>query len=101
MHADAEEAAAGRWPLFAPWLHTYALPTFAVLAVAVAALWRLAGWLYEVEDYAASTIAHARRILSAALRAQAARHPRAADVDAAPRRRFGLAFESRPPPLPA
>ena len=101
VHADAEEAAAGRWPLFAPWLHTYALPTFAVLAVAVAALWRLAGWLYEVEDYAASTIAHARRILSAALRAQAARHPRAADVDAAPRRRFGLAFESRPPPLPA
>jgi hypothetical protein len=101
IHADAEEAAAGRWPLFAPWLHTYALPTFAVLAVAVAALWRVAGWLYEVEDYAVSTIARARRILWAALRAQPLPHPRAGDDDAAPRRRFGIAFESRPPPLPA
>jgi hypothetical protein len=101
VHADAEEAAAGRWPLLAPWLHTYALPTFAVLAVAVAALWRVAGWLYDVEDYAVSTMARARRILSAAFRAQAEPHPRAADADAAPRRRFGLAFESRPPPLAA
>ena len=101
VHADAEEAAAGRWPLLAPWLHTYALPTFAVLAVAVAALWRVAGWLYEVEDYAASTIDRARRILNAAFGAIATPHPHAADTDAAPRRRFGLAFESRPPPLPA
>jgi len=101
VHADAEEAAAGRWPLLAPWLHTYALPTFAVLAVAVAALWRVAGWLYEVEDYAASTIDRARRILSAAFGALPVPHPHAADNDAAPRRRFGLAFESRPPPLRA
>jgi hypothetical protein len=101
VHADAEEAAAGRWPLLAPWLHTYALPTFAVLAVAVAALWRVAGWLYDVEDYAVSTMARARRILSAAFRAQTAAHPRAVGADTAPRRRFGLAFESRPPPLPA
>jgi len=100
VHADADQAAAGRWPLFAPWLHTYALPTFAVLAVAVAALWRVARWLYEVEDYAVSTIARARRILSAAFHAQVPPHPRAGD-DAAPRRRFGIAFESRPPPLPA
>ena len=100
VHADAEEAAAGRWPLFAPWLHTYALPTFAVLAVAVAALWRVAGWLYEVEDYAVSTIARAHRIIAAAFHAQLAPHPRAGD-DAAPRRRFGIVFESRPPPLPA
>jgi hypothetical protein len=99
VHADAEEAAAGRWPLLAPWLHTYALPTFAVLAVGVAALWRVAGWLYEVEDYAASTMAHARRILSAAFRAVVPPQPRAADEDAGPRRRFGLAFESRPPPF--
>ena len=54
VQSDAEEAAAGRWPLLAPWLHTYALPVFAVLAVAVAALWRVAGWLYDVEEYAAS-----------------------------------------------
>jgi hypothetical protein len=101
IHADAEEAAAGRWPLFAPWLHTYALPTFAVLAVAVAALWRVAGWLYEVEDYAVRTVARARRILWAALRAQPSPHRRAGGDDAAPRRRFGIAFESRPPPLPA
>ena len=101
VHADAEEAAAGRWPLLAPWLHTYALPTFAVLAVAVAALWRVAGWLYEVEDYAASTIDRARRILSAAFGALPSPHPHAADTDAAPRRRFGLSFESRPPPLRA
>ena len=101
VHSDAEEAAAGRWPLLAPWLHTYALPTFAVLAVAVAALWRVAGWLYAVEDYAASTIDRACRILNAAFGALALPHPRAADTDAAPRRRFGLAFESRPPPLVA
>ena len=101
VHSDAEEVAAGRWPLLAPWLHTYALPTFAVLAVAVAALWRLTGWLYDVEDYAGSTIERARRILGAAFRAQTAPHPRAGDDDAAPRRRFGLAFESRPPPLSA
>jgi hypothetical protein len=101
VHADAEEAAEGRWPLLAPWLHTYALPTFAVLAVAVAALWRVAGWLYDVEDYAASTIDRARRILSAAFGALPSPHPHAADTDAAPRRRFGLAFESRPPPLRA
>ncbi len=101
VHADAEEAAAGRWPLLAPWLHTYALPTFAVLAVAVAALWRVAGWLYDVEDYAASTIDRARRILSAAFGALPVPHPHAAGTDAAPRRRFGLAFESRPPPLRA
>ncbi len=101
VHADAEEAAAGRWPLLAPWLHTYALPTFAVLAVVVAALWRVAGWLYEVEAYAASTIDRARRILSAAFGALPSPHPHSADTDAAPRRRFGLAFESRPPPLRA
>jgi hypothetical protein len=100
VHADADSIAAGGWPVFDPWLHTYALPVFAVLAVVAAACWRVAGWLYEVEDYAVRTIARARRILSAAFRAQPSPHPRAGD-DAAPRRRFGLAFESRPPPLPA
>ena len=30
---DTESVVAGRWPLLAPWLHTYALPVFALLAV--------------------------------------------------------------------
>ena len=30
VHADADSLAAGRWHLLAPWLHTYALPVFAV-----------------------------------------------------------------------
>jgi hypothetical protein len=77
------------------------LPVFAVLAVAIALVWRFASWLYEVEEYAVRTIARVRRILDAALRALARyAHARASD-DTAPRRRFGLSFESRPPPLPA
>jgi len=99
VHADAEGLADGRWPLLAPWLHTYALPVFAVLAVAVAAVWRLAGWLYEVEEHAERLFARVRRLLVAALPLPPHR-PRAGD-ESAPRRRFGLAFESRPPPLPA
>lgn len=101
VHADADGIAQGRWPLLAPWLHTYALPVFAVLALGIAVVWRFASWLYEVEDYAVRTIARVRRILDAALRAsKRCAHARPAD-DTAPRRRFGLSFESRPPPLPA
>jgi hypothetical protein len=101
VHADADGIAAGRWPLFAPWLHTYALPIFAGLAFAITIVWRFATWLYEVEEYAVRTIARVRRILTAALTPSTRpAHSRAAD-DAAPRRRFGLSFESRPPPLPA
>jgi len=100
VHADVDGAAGG-WPLFAPWLHTYSLPIFAGLAFVVAFVWRFASWLYEVEEYAVRTIARVRRILTAALTPSTRRaHSRAAD-DAAPRRRFGLSFESRPPPLPA
>jgi hypothetical protein len=101
VHADADGIAAGRWPLLAPWLHTYALPIFAGLAFVIALVWRFASWLYEVEDYGVRTIARVRRLLTAALSPSTLRaHSRAAD-DAAPRRRFGLSFESRPPPLPA
>ncbi|HZQ16554.1 MAG TPA: hypothetical protein VFA82_07240 [Gaiellaceae bacterium] len=99
VHADADSAAVGRFSAFSPLLHSYALPVFAVLSVLVALFWRLARWLHAVEDYADRTLARARRVLSAALRRRL-RHPRPAD-DRAPRRRFGLAFESRPPPLPA
>jgi hypothetical protein len=99
VHMDLESAANGRWPLFAPWLHTYALPVFAVLAVAIALAWRLATWLYEIEDYAGRTLERVRRMCSGVARVRR-RYPRPVD-DSAPRRRFGLAFESRPPPLAA
>jgi hypothetical protein len=100
VQADIEGAAAGRWPLFSPLLHTYALPVFAALAVLVAFAWRLARWLYDAEDFADRTLERVRRILGAAFADPRPRYARAGD-DAAPRRRFGLAFESRPPPLPA
>ena len=99
VHLDVDGAVAGRWPLLSPWLHTYALPVFAVLSVLVAVAWRLAGWLHAVEEYAERTLAHARRLLAVAVRT-AARHAPPSD-DRAPRRRFGLALQSRPPPLPA
>jgi hypothetical protein len=97
LQTDAERISTGRWPLLAPWLHTSALPVFAVLAVLVAVLYRLViYWLHELERTAAEVTALA---------------PRAAAPDAAPRRRsaasatprrlFGIAFESRPPPLTA
>jgi hypothetical protein len=71
-----------------------------VLSVVVAVVWRFASWMYEVEDYAVRTLARCRKLLGASLRA-AKNHPRASDDDSAPRRRFGLAFECRPPPLAA
>jgi hypothetical protein len=99
VHFDIESSAGGRWPSLDPWLHTYSLPVFALIAVAVACAWRFASWLHEVEDYVERTFARVRRILSDALRVTPAA-PRPAD-DSAPRRRFGLSFESRPPPLTA
>jgi hypothetical protein len=97
LQADIEGAAAGRWPLFSPWLHTYALPVFAALSVLGAFAWRFARWLYDVEDFAHRTLERVRRILTAAVPPRS-RYARPGD-DSAPRRRFGLAFESRPPPL--
>jgi hypothetical protein len=99
VHADTESAVAGRWSLFAPWLHTYALPVFALLAVLVAVAWRLAGFLREIEAFADRTLERVRRCLKR-VELIPREHTRAAD-DTAPRRRFGLSFESRPPPLPA
>lgn len=97
VQADAEGAAAGRWPLFSPLLHTYALPVFAALAVLVAFVWSFARWLHDVEDFADRTRERMRRILTVAAPPRS-RYARPGD-DGAPRRRFGLAFESRPPPL--
>ena len=95
---DYERVSEGRWPLLAPWLHTYALPVFAVLAILLAIGWALVrDWLDEVETYAWDTLARAQHILHASL---AVPRPRHTD-DRAPRHLFGLAFESRPPPLHA
>jgi hypothetical protein len=98
VHYDADGPAAGRSAVFAPWLHTYALPVFAAVSVLVAVAWRFARWLHEVEEYATRTLARVRRLLTTRL--PPVRRVCAAQ-DAAPRRRFGLAFECRPPPLPA
>lgn len=99
VQANAEAMYDRRLPSLDPWLHRYSLPVFALLAVLVAVAWRFASWLDDVEDYVERTFARVRRILSGAPYVAPTRF-RPAD-DAAPRRRFGLAFESRPPPLAA
>jgi hypothetical protein len=96
---DALRLSSGRWPLLAPWLHTYALPVFAVCSLLLALGWgAVRGWLSDVEHYAATTLARASRLLRAS--AQPVRRRRAGD-ERAPRRLHGLVFESRPPPLAA
>ena len=63
LQTDAEQAASGRGPLLAPWLHSSALPVFAVLAVLVALAWSaVASWLREYERYAEDTCALAQRV---------------------------------------
>jgi hypothetical protein len=89
----------GRWPALAPWLHTYALMVFAVLAIVVALGWTAArNWLADAEEYAAATVAFVSRILRVAAAPLRQYLP---DDDHGPRRLFGIAFESRPPPLTA
>ena len=81
-------------------LHSSALPIFAVLSVFVALLWAgIADWLAEYESYADAAVARALS-LARFLRAPAAGRPHEADATP-PRRRYGLAFSVRPPPLPA
>ena len=100
LQTDAEQVASGRWPLFAPWLHTSALPIFAVLAVLVALAWSaVACWLSEYERYARDTCARAERVVCRPC--QPPRVTRAGTELSPPRKLFGLAFECRPPPLPA
>ncbi len=98
VQTDAESAAAGRWPLLAPWLHTSALPVFAVLAVLLAVLWQaVQQWLADYEQFAEAAAQQARRRAAAPSPVRA----RTAAPVLTPRRLHGLAFESRPPPLPA
>jgi hypothetical protein len=99
VHIDVEQAASGRWPLLWPWLHTSALPVFAVLSVVVALAWgAVSCWLNEYERYALDTCARAERLAVEPTTFLA--QPRAR-VALPPRKLFGLAFESRPPPVPA
>ncbi|HWH55892.1 MAG TPA: hypothetical protein VNT04_09995 [Gaiellaceae bacterium] len=99
VQMDAEALSAGGVPLLDPWLHTSALPVFAVLAVVVAFVWGVvAGWLADYERYAEATVARAYR---AAAGATLHLDHRVADSRNAPRKLFGLSFESRPPPAPA
>ena len=96
---DTMRLSSGRWPLLAPWLHTYALPVFAVCSLLLALGWgAVRSWLADVERYAASTLARAKRLLQAA--APPMRRRLAGD-ERAPRRLHGIVFESRPPPLRA
>ncbi len=99
VQTDAEGAAAGRWPLLSPWLHSSALPVFAVLAVVCALVWSaVRGWLADYERYARQTVARALRLAGR----RDVHVPRPSlELAVPPRRLFGLAFESRPPPLPA
>jgi len=99
VHLDVEQAASGRWPLLWPWLHTSALPVFAVLSVLVALAWgAVSRWLNEYERYARDTCARAERLATVV---GAPRQPPLDRVSLPPRKLFGLAFESRPPPLTA
>ena len=99
VQEDAEQGAAGHLTLFGPWLHSSALPVFAVLAVLVAMLYHAVGrWLADVESIAADAVAFARRLVSPA-RFQV--HQLRFVESLAPRALFGLEFESRPPPLSA
>jgi hypothetical protein len=99
VQTDAERVSVGRWPLLAPWLHTSALPVFAVLAVAVALVYgAVARWFSDYESYAEATFARARRLAESATVSPPT--PRSESA-MSPRRLFGLAFESRPPPLAA
>ena len=96
---DAEQLASGRWYLLSPWLHTSALPVFAVLSVVVAVVWSgVAGWLADYETYARETAAFVNRLVG---RVAGVLPRRARSGDAGPRRLFGLSFESRPPPAQA
>ena len=100
VQTDSERFAAGRWPLMSPWLHTSALCVFAVLAVLVALLYgAVSRWLSEYERYAKDAVAAARSLLRRGVSVFAGPHVRN-DCDP-PRRLFGLAFESRPPPVTA
>jgi len=96
---DAERLSEGRWPLLAPWLHTWSLLVFAVLSVFLAVAWNAGrNWIVDVERYIADTFERVCRALRSSVAAPARVRP---CDDRAPRHLFGASFESRPPPLSA
>jgi hypothetical protein len=97
VQTDAEGVASGRWPLLSPWLHSSALPVFALLSVICALVWAaVQGWLAEYEEYVQAAAERALRLFG---RTQPRVARPSASLSVPPRRIFGLAFESRPPPL--
>src|SRR3954463_16270396 len=67
VQTRAEEAAGARAALFGGWLHTSALPVFAVLAVVMALLWgAVQRWLAEYELYAVQAVEQAKRLFATA-----------------------------------
>jgi hypothetical protein len=97
MQNDVQRLSAGRWPLLGPWLRSSALPVFAVLSVLMAIAWRaVREWLAEYVSYAAQGVARAQHAANEPALPRWRIHP-----IRPPRALFGLAFESRPPPLPA
>ena len=79
-------------------VHSSALPVFAVLAVLVAVVYRGAEhWFGDYERIAALAVDLLRHVATF----RPARERIHTADGAPPRRLFGLAFESRPPPAPA
>jgi len=99
VHIDAEGISAGRWPLLAPWLHTSALPVFAVLSVLLALVWgAVQRWLAEYESYVERGAERARHLVPG--RPSRLSFPRIV-LAVPPRRLFGRVLDSRPPPTSA
>jgi hypothetical protein len=101
VHVDVEHTAQGRWALFFPWIHSSALPVFAVIAVLMAVLWSaVQRWLADYERYADDAARRARGLFRARPVAATAVFPRVV-LAAPPRRLFGFVLDSRPPPTAA
>jgi hypothetical protein len=99
VHDDASRIASGRWALFFPWVHSSALPVFAVLAVVFALAWgAVQRWLADYEQWAEDAARLAQTL--GRLRSPALGFPRTADA-VPPRRLFGFVLNSRPPPAAA
>lgn len=97
VHADLSHVASGRWALFFPWVHSSALPVFAVLSVLLSVLWTaVQRWLADYERYAEDAARLARSLTGTPPAGASFPHVLLA---VPPRRLFGLVLDSRPPPL--
>src|SRR5262245_36131502 len=94
VQTDAEGLEAGRWPLLSPWLHSSALPAFAVASVLCAVVWgAVRSWLADYEEQAQATAT--RAMLYAGRAPLRVARPRS-ELSIPLRRIFGLALECRP-----